>query len=148
VLPGDTSPPKSGCSDRPEPIYVMKPADAESTGAAEISRFHQLSLGNSGNGPGSGPPIVLTAATTAVSATTGMSVASSVRRRRRGISLANAKAEPGRLLRLYRRACGSPHTSVTRCAVLYAARATKVRFSTLRDVLVTRLLPQLAANSN
>ena len=42
----------------------MKLADAMSTGADEMSRFHQLSRGKSGSGPGSAPPSVLAADTT------------------------------------------------------------------------------------
>src|SRR5262245_8587649 len=39
----------------------MKLAEAESTGALEMSAFHQLSGGNSGNGTNNGPPSVLVA---------------------------------------------------------------------------------------
>ena len=57
TLPGDASPPKSGCSLRVPPLLMnaMKLAEPASTGAAEMSVFHQLSAGNSGSGPGSAP---------------------------------------------------------------------------------------------
>jgi len=50
VLPGDSSPPKSGCSVRVVPMKLMKLADFGSTGAALMSVFHQLSEGNTGSG--------------------------------------------------------------------------------------------------
>ena len=42
----------------------MMATEPASTGAVVMSRFHQLSGGNSGSGPGSGPPSVLAAITT------------------------------------------------------------------------------------
>src|SRR5437868_2158343 len=58
TLPGDASPPKSGCSRREPPLLTnaMKLDDEGSTGAEEISVFHQLSDGNTGNGPGGTAP--------------------------------------------------------------------------------------------
>jgi hypothetical protein len=58
TLPGDTSPPKPGCSRRAGPLLIkaMKPAEAGSTGAALISVFHQLCAGNKGSGRGGGAP--------------------------------------------------------------------------------------------
>ena len=64
-----------------------------STAALEMSRFHQLSLGKSGKGPGSGPPIVLTAASVVVRATSETSAAKAVGRRR-GIARNDASDEP------------------------------------------------------
>src|ERR1700680_3425957 len=55
---GSTSPPKSGCMPREEPIQLMKLALLGSTGALLMSVFHQLSRGNSGSGWGSAPPTV------------------------------------------------------------------------------------------
>jgi hypothetical protein len=46
-LPGYALPELQACMDR--------------TGAEEMSRFHQLSAGNSGSGPGRAPPIVFAA---------------------------------------------------------------------------------------
>src|SRR5215831_11188637 len=58
TLPGDASPPKSGWRCRALPLLMkaMKLAEDGSTGAAEISVFHQLSDGNSGSGAGGGAP--------------------------------------------------------------------------------------------
>src|SRR2546422_2208646 len=47
-------PPKSGCTDTPPPMKLMKLALFESRGAALTSTFHQLSGGKSGSGVGSG----------------------------------------------------------------------------------------------
>ena len=54
TLPATPSPPKSGCSRRVPPLLMnaMKLLESASTGAAEMSVFHQLSAGKSGRGPG------------------------------------------------------------------------------------------------
>src|SRR6185503_4545962 len=54
TLPGDASPPKSGCSLRVPPLLTnaMKLDDAGSTGAVEMSTCHQLSAGNTGDDGG------------------------------------------------------------------------------------------------
>src|SRR5262245_23535188 len=64
TLPGETSPPKSGCRRRVPPLLMkaMKFAELASTGACEMSVFHQLSAGNSGSGPGT---VLFAAGTTA-----------------------------------------------------------------------------------
>jgi hypothetical protein len=59
---------------RVAPMKAMKLVDDGSTGAAEMSTFHQLSGGNSGKGPGSVPPSMLMAAATAVNTHAGNSV--------------------------------------------------------------------------
>src|SRR5688572_20307764 len=69
ALPGDASPPKSGCALRPVPMNEMKLFELGSMGAVEMSRFHQLLRGNSGSGPGSGPPNCASAKMTALAAT-------------------------------------------------------------------------------
>src|SRR5438067_2434541 len=75
----------------------MKLADERSTGAVEISTFHQLSRGKIGKGPGMGPPKMLAAAATRrCSETVATSVANTCRARRRGTSLLAAKAVPSR----------------------------------------------------
>src|SRR6516165_6799529 len=56
--PGVTSPPKSGCRERLDPMNEMYAADCGSMGALEMSVFHQLSGGKIGSGPGIGPPTV------------------------------------------------------------------------------------------
>src|SRR5436190_13020795 len=58
TLPIDSSPPKSGWSLRVPPLLMklMYPAEPGSTGAVEMSRFHQLVAGRSGSGPGNAPP--------------------------------------------------------------------------------------------
>src|SRR5512140_3121574 len=58
TLPGETSPPKSGCSLRVPPLLMkaMKLDEDGSTGAPEMSRFHQLVAGKSGAAPRSGAP--------------------------------------------------------------------------------------------
>src|SRR5688572_18858683 len=58
VLPGDSSPPKSGWRRRVPPLLMkaMKLAERGSIGAAEMSAFHQLSSGNTGSGPGGAEP--------------------------------------------------------------------------------------------
>src|SRR5512143_2980291 len=58
MLPGNSSPPKSGCSRRvPPPLMkLMKAAELGSPGAPLASRFHQLSGGKRGSGPGRAPP--------------------------------------------------------------------------------------------
>src|SRR5882757_7970724 len=71
MLPVETSPPKSGCIRRVVPMNEMYADDAGSTGADEMSRFHQLPEGNRG---GSGPPIVLAAKTQAPPIRTASSV--------------------------------------------------------------------------
>src|SRR5262245_11464193 len=90
VLPGETSPPKSGCRPRDAPMKVMKLADAGSTGAVDMSTFHQFDAGNSGSGVGSGPFRIATADTLAVSATASphtaaQRVTAAVTRRRDGV---------------------------------------------------------------
>lgn len=79
TLPGEASPPKSGCSRRVPPLLMklMYELDAGSTGAAEMSTFHQLSAGNSGSGAGSAPPSVAAAASVIADAPTTAAVAAS-----------------------------------------------------------------------
>src|SRR3569832_1701328 len=63
TLPGETSPPKSGCGRRVPPLLMneMKFAEDGATGAAEMSVFHQLSAGSTGSGAGGGAPATGTA---------------------------------------------------------------------------------------
>src|SRR5205823_4093643 len=58
TLPGDASPPKSGCNRRVPPLLMnaMKLAEFGSTGAAEMFVFHQLSAGKTGSGPDGAAP--------------------------------------------------------------------------------------------
>src|SRR5690349_771080 len=51
TLPGEASPPKSGCSRRVPPLLMklMNAVELVSTGAFDTSTFHQLSEGNTRN---------------------------------------------------------------------------------------------------
>ena len=62
----------------------MNAPDRESIGAPDTSRFHQLSAGKSGNGPGSVPPSVAVAATATVAAIT---IAPAAARRTSGVRI-------------------------------------------------------------
>jgi hypothetical protein len=68
------------------PMKLMYPAEAGSIGAREISRFHQLSGGKIGSGPGMAPPWMLPAATTLPSAPSEISAAITVQPWRRTIA--------------------------------------------------------------
>src|SRR5581483_1067781 len=75
ALPGDASPPKSGCSARVVPMNEMYADDCGSTGAVVTSTFHQLSAGKIGSGPGIAPPSVAVAPSRTVAPTIAAAVA-------------------------------------------------------------------------
>jgi hypothetical protein len=114
TLPGPHSCPKSGWSWSP-PMKLMKAAEWGSSGAALMSRFHQLSGGNSGSGVGSGPPSCGGAAKASAQTRAAMRVM----RGSYGASLSPASdtSERGLAFRRETSQCGECATSLCRCGI-------------------------------
>src|SRR5713226_5380549 len=132
MLPGETSPPKSGCIAVPAPMNAMYVAEFGSTGAALMSAFHQFVGGNSGSGPGRGPPSVAAHAVAAVATAPRRTMGASRRWTTTPPNRPGLKARPGATEHTPAEACGSDVYSGVRPGQTGALERAATRPGTIR----------------